>query len=145
MKQNPTIVGGVMAGGAAWQAGIQADDKVLEVAGRKVHNFRHMTEEIVNADLAHGVPLLIQRPGVKDPLEIVVKPEQLAGAPTNRRLQFVRIEARQREEHPSVSSRNPRRPTPRARCMPGDRIVQIDGQPIDSYGQLQDYPGRPRR
>ena len=41
-----------------------------------------MTEEIVNGDLAHGIPLLIQRPGVKDPLEIVVKPEQLGGKPT---------------------------------------------------------------
>ena len=40
VKQNPTVVGGVMAGGAAWQAGVQADDKILEVAGRKVHHFR---------------------------------------------------------------------------------------------------------
>ena len=46
VKQNPTIVGSVMAGGAAWQAGIRADDKILEVAGRKVHKFRQMTEEI---------------------------------------------------------------------------------------------------
>ena len=45
-----------MAGGCA------PDDEILEVAGRKVHNFRRMTEEIVNADLKDGIPLLIQRP-----------------------------------------------------------------------------------
>ena len=70
-----------MSGGAVWQAGLQADDEIEDVAGRKVHNFQHMTEEIINADLSHG-PSAIRRPGVKAPLEIVVKPEQLLGKPT---------------------------------------------------------------
>ncbi len=81
VNQNPTIVGGVMAGSAAWQAGIRADDEVLEVAGHKVGHFRRMTQEVVTGDLAHGIPLLIKRPGIEKPLEIVVKPEQLGGAP----------------------------------------------------------------
>ena len=104
MKQNPTIVGSVVAGGAAWQAGMQADDKILEVAGRKVHNFRRMTEEIVNGDLAHGIPLLIQRPGVKDPLRYRRETRAIARQANDRRPQFVGIEARQREERPALRS-----------------------------------------
>ena len=138
VKQIPTVVGSVMAGGAAWQAGLQADDEIEDVAGRKVHNFQHMTEEIINADLSHGVPLLIRRPGVKDPLEIVVKPEQLLGKPTigvgsSRELKLVN-EKNVLPFEPESAAANAKGP-----LMPGDRIVQINGQPIGSYGQLQDF------
>ncbi|MGO9108547.1 MAG: site-2 protease family protein [Thermoguttaceae bacterium] len=138
VKQNPTIVGGVMAGGAAWQAGVQADDEILEVAGRKVHNFRQMIEEIVNGDVANGIPLLIQRPGVDHPLEIVVKPEQLAGAP--------RIGVLSSEELKLGSDKNvllylPESAAAKAKgpLLPGDRFVQIGDRPIHTYGQLQDF------
>ena len=114
VKQTRPVVGSVMAGGAAWQAGVQADDKILEVAGRKVHQFRHMTEEIVNADLAHGIPLLIQRPGVKDPLEIVVKPEQLFGLPTIGVISSAELKL-VNENNALPLFRIPRRPMPRAR------------------------------
>ena len=83
VKQSPTIVGGVTAGGAAWQAGLEANDEVLEIAGQPVRTFRHMTEDIVTADLAQGVPLLIKRPGIKEPFTIVVKPEELGGRRTS--------------------------------------------------------------
>jgi regulator of sigma E protease len=138
VKQNPTIVGGVMAGGAAWQAGIRADDDVLEVAGRKVHTFRQMTEEVVNGDLAHGIPLLVRRPGVKDPMEIIVKPEELGGAP--RIGVFSSFELKLLNEKnvlpvvPESAAANAK-----GRLLPGDRIEQIGGQTISSYGQLQDF------
>ncbi len=138
VKQIPTVVGSVMSGGAAWQAGLQADDEIEDVAGRKVHNFQHMTEEIINADLAHGVPLRIRRPGVKDPLEIVVKPEQLLGKPTigvgsSRELKLVN-EKNVLPFEPESAAAKAKGP-----LMPGDRIVQINGQPIGSYGELQDF------
>ena len=97
-----------------------------------------MTGEVVNADLTHGIPLLVQRPGVKDPLEIVVKPEQLGGAP--------RIGVFSSAELKLIKEKNvlPFEPESAAAkangpFMPGDRIVQIGDQPIGSYGQLQDY------
>ena len=51
VKEIPTIVGGVNAGGAAWQAGVRADDKIIEVGGRKVNQWQQMTGEIVNGDV----------------------------------------------------------------------------------------------
>ena len=138
VKQNPTIVGGVMAGGAAWQAGIEANDEILEVAGQKVHTFRHMTEEIITADLTHGVALLVRRPGVEKPLEIVVKPEELGGAPKIG--VFSSLELKLEDEKNTLpyllgsAAAEAKEP-----FLPGDRIVQIDGQPIVNFGQLQDY------
>ena len=139
VKQNPTIVGGVMAGGAAWQAGVQADDKVLDVAGRRVYNFRGMTEEVVNADLANGVLLLIQRPEVKDPLEIVVKPEQLAGAPRIGVFSSCELKVINEKNilpfYPESAAAN----ATKGSFLAGDRIVRIGDQPIHTYGQLQDF------
>ena len=138
VKQTPTIVGGVMAGGAAWQADIRADDKVLEVAGREVNTFRHMTERIVTGDLTSGIPLLIERPGSAGPLEIVVKPEQLGGAP--RIGVFNSWELKLLDEKnllpfiPESAAANASRP-----LLPGDRIERIGEQPILTFGQLQDY------
>ena len=138
VKETPTVVGGVMAGGAAWQAGVRADDDILEVAGRKVHHLPHMTGEIVNGDLAHGIPLLIQRPGVKDPLEIVVKPEQLGGKPTIGVVSSGELKLAKEKNvlpfEPESAAANAKGP-----FMPGDRIVQIGDQSIGSYGQLQDF------
>jgi len=138
VKQSPTIVGGVVPGGAAWQAGIRADDKVLEVAGRKVYNFRRMTEEVVNADLAHGIPLLIQRPGIDAPLEIVVHAEELAGAPRIGVVSSFELNIRNEKNvlpfYPETAAANANGP-----FMPGDRIVQINDRPIRTFGQLQDF------
>ncbi len=143
VKENPTIVGYVVAGGAAWQAGLRADDEVLEVAGRKVRNYPHMTGEIVNDDIAHGIPLLIRRPGVTDPLEIVVKPEQLGGKPTIGIYSSAELKlVNEKNFLPFVlesAAANAKGP-----LLPRDRIVQIatqpiDTQPIGSYGQLQDF------
>ena len=50
VKQTPTVVGNVIPGGAAWQAGLQGDDKILQVADRKVHQWRQMNDEIRTAD-----------------------------------------------------------------------------------------------
>ena len=37
-------------------SGMQADDKILEVAGRKVHQWRQMTDEIHNGDMRRESP-----------------------------------------------------------------------------------------
>ena len=139
VKQTPTVVGNVIPGGAAWQAGLQGDDKILEVAGRKVHQWRQMNDEIRNADIAQGVPLLIQRPGVKDPLVIEVKPEQLFGMPmigvaNSWELKLVN-EKGSMPFFPDSAAAKAQRGT----FLPGDQIVDIDGQPIGSYGKLQDF------
>jgi regulator of sigma E protease len=137
VKQIPTVVGNVMAGGAAWQAGLLPDDEVLEVAGRPVHNFRRMTEEVVNADLVHGIPLLVKRAHATDPITIVVQPEQLMGAPrigvvNSFELRIVK-EKGSLPVFPDSAAAHAKGP-----FLPGDRIVKIDGVKVDTYGELED-------
>jgi regulator of sigma E protease len=136
VKQIQTVVGGTVAGSAAWQANIQSDDTVQKVAGHKVNYFMHMTLEIVTADLTHGLTLTIRRPNVKEPLEIVVKPEQLGGAPRIGVLSSAKLTLLD-EKYPFLpdsAAANAQGP-----LLPGDRIVSINGRPIGSYGQLQDF------
>ena len=138
VKQIPSILGGVMPGGAAWQVGLHGDDEIVEVAGHKVHDFPHMTGEVVNADLTHGIPLAVRKPDVKDLLRIVVQPEHLEGAPrigvfSARELTLIK-EKNVLPFEPDTAAANAIGP-----FLRGDRIVKIGDQPIHTYGQLQDY------
>ena len=97
-----------------------------------------MTDEIVNADLAHGISLLVRRPGVEKPFEIVVEPEHLLGKPTigvgsSAELRLFK-ERNELPFHPGSAAAEAKGP-----LLPGDRIEQINGQAIRSYGQLQDF------
>ena len=87
---------------------------------------------------AQGIPLLIQRPGVKDPLEIVVKPEELGGKPT---IGVFNSSELKLANEKNVLPFEPESAAAKAKgpFMPGDRIVKIGEQPIGSYGQLQDF------
>src|SRR5262249_20565899 len=58
VKENPSIVGSIVAGGGAWQAGIRADDDVLEADGRKIRTYGQFVQQVVNCDTEHGIPLL---------------------------------------------------------------------------------------
>ena len=42
VKDSPCVVGAVVAGGGAWQAGVRADDTIMEVGGSKVRTFQQM-------------------------------------------------------------------------------------------------------
>jgi regulator of sigma E protease len=138
VKENPSIVGSVMAGSAAWQAGVRADDRVEEVGGRKVHTFLQMMQEVVNGDTVHGFPLVIRRHGVKEPLEISVKPQDLGGKPTIGVGPAMSLQIAKETDAPVVlpgSSAVGAVPP----FLHGDRIIKIDGQPIETYGQLRDF------
>ncbi len=77
VEQPPCVVGDTFAGGPAWQADIRVGDEILKIDGKKVSQFRDMMTAIALGDLTagQGVPMTIRRPGVKQPLTIVVKPD----------------------------------------------------------------------
>jgi regulator of sigma E protease len=138
VKDRPCVVGNVIAGGAAWQADIRADDVIEEVAGRSVRNFDHMTHEVVTGDVANGVPLTIRRQGVDQPLTVTVKPQQLGGKPTIGIISSSELQFSKDKEVPFVlpgSAADEAKPP----LMHGDRIVKVDGKPLEKIGQLQDY------
>ncbi len=136
VKDSPSIVGGVVAGGGAWQAGVQAEDTIMSVAGRKTRTFQQMTREVVNGDTEHGIPLVVKRPGVEKPLELAVIPQHLGGKPTigvlgPRELQICK------EKHPPAFLAGSAADAAVPKFMHGDRIVKLDGMPVSTYGQLR--------
>jgi regulator of sigma E protease len=137
VREIPPVIGSVTAGSAAWQSGLLPDDTILDVAGRKVDNFTRVTEEIVNADLTRGIRLHVRRPGVAEPIEIMVKPEQVEGVPKigvgpPAELKLVDDNSVP-PVYPGSSAAVAEGP-----FLPGDQILQIDGKELKSFGDLED-------
>ena len=67
-------------------------DEILEIAGKKMTQFRDLQTAISLGDIDpdKGVPMLVRRPGVKEPLTIIVKPDRSRGAFLHRRGQLAR-------------------------------------------------------
>jgi regulator of sigma E protease len=139
-------VGLVLSGEGGWKAGLRVGDEFEEIAGRKVARFDDLRNSIMVGDIAQGVPMVIHRPGVDEPLRIRVSPERGGMVP--------RIGV----GPPSTTTLSLDRPpvfpgTPAAAAKPkfesGDKIVAIDGRPVQSYAEIQAYfvrdPDRPLR
>ena len=138
VKDQPCVVGSVIAGGAAWQAGIRADDTIPEVAGRKVRNFEKFTQQVVTGDTVNGVPMVIQRQGEDHPLTVTVKPQRLGGKPTIGVISSSELQIYNERDAivflPGSAADEAKPP-----LMHGDRILKVDGKTMETAGQLQDF------
>ncbi len=78
----PCVIGEVLPGWPAWQAGLRVGDEVLKIAGKEMKQFRDLQAAISLGDIdpEKGVPFLVRRPGVEQPLTIIVKPDRSLGA-----------------------------------------------------------------
>ncbi|MBN2475923.1 MAG: site-2 protease family protein [Pirellulales bacterium] len=133
------VVGGVMPGEAAWQEGLIPGDRIIEIAGRKIEKFRDMREAISLGDnLEAGLPITVQRPGVKDPLTFTVTPDSSGQLPMIGI--FSSSTTTLSEAKPNLVARPG---SPAAECQggfrPGDKIIEIDGQPVASHAELHAY------
>jgi len=122
------VLGGVVEGGPAWEAGLREGDRVLTVGGQRVYDFTDIAHEVALADPG-GVALRVRRPGVDEPFDVRLVPrrnEEIgmydAGIvpATTRRIHVV-------EDGPAD----------RAGLATGDRVVAVDGEPWDAW--LEDY------
>ena len=136
VRQIASGVGQIIPGEAAWQANLKVGDEIVEVAGRKIKRFRDMQEAVSLGDLQNGLPITVRRKGVAEPITVTVTPDASGLLPR-------------------IGIANPRSTTllKKEICvLPGtaaggakppfelgDRIVKIDGQPIDDYAQIASY------
>ena len=143
VRQMPCTVGAVGPGEAGWQADLRSGDEVLEIAGKKMRKFRDLQAAIQLADIEEGdsVPMLIRRPGVKEPFTVEVKPDRSIGAfiigvgngKTTRLMKNEKTWLIQKRLAVLPGSAAARAEPPLAN---GDRVVQIDDTPIDNYAQI---------
>jgi regulator of sigma E protease len=137
VKDSPCVVGAVVAGGGAWQSGIRAGDTILEVGGAKVRTFQQMLRAIVSGEAGEGLPVVVKRPGVKDPFEVIVKPQKLGGKPTIGIISSQELQiGKEKDSLMFLPGSAAEKATPP--LLHGDRIVKVDGQAVENYGQLQD-------
>jgi len=137
-------VGQLIAGEAAWQAGLQVGDKIVSIGGQKCEKFRDLQEAISLGEIDNGIAVTVRRPGVAEPLTFHVHPDRQGLLPrigvTNPRTTTLSKDA------PAVmpgSAADKAEPP----FEPGDTIVAADDLPIESYRQLHAYlamhPGKP--
>jgi regulator of sigma E protease len=142
VEQPKCTVGEVFPGEAAWRAGLQPGDRILEVAGQKVSRFTEFQKFIAVGDIDNGVSMLVDRPGMKEPLHFVLHPDKIDLAPSigimpARTTTLVKTEAD--EPSPAVPGSAASQAKPPLKG--DDRIVSINGEKIDTIGQLRTYLG----
>jgi regulator of sigma E protease len=137
VTEMPSTVGSVVAGGGAWQGGVRADDTILSIGGNKIHSYQQMMEQVINSDIGRDLPVVVRRPGIKEPLDLVVKPQKLGGKPTVGVGRDWDLQISKEKDAPIFwpgSAAEAAAP----QFQHGDRIVKVDGMTVEAYGQLRD-------
>lgn len=122
-------VGAVVPGNPAWQMDLRPGDQIVKIAGEPVDRFQDLRAKISIGDIQNGVPLVIDRPGVEKPIEVIVQPSRGRMMPTigvapplSDLLAMVRPGTTGYDARPELAA--------------GDKVVAIDGRPISNYAQL---------
>ncbi|MGO8689352.1 MAG: site-2 protease family protein [Thermoguttaceae bacterium] len=132
-------VGNILPGDGAWQADIRTGDTVLEVRGQPVKSYGDILEAVALGDAKHNIPMVISRPGRPEPLHVSVKVRQAGGKP---RIGIGLPQTATLNKEDGVATFAA---TPAAEAQPplagGDKLVQLDEQPIHNAAELHAYLG----
>jgi regulator of sigma E protease len=143
VERIPCVIGQVFPGDPAWQSDLRVGDEVLKIAGKPMEQFRDLQTAIFLGDIdpEKGVPIEVRRPGVKEPLTAIVRPDNSRG------VFFIGVgssSTTQLEENRKTWLTQKRAATllgsvanlaSPAFCN-GDRIVKIDNAAVGSYADI---------
>ncbi|MFH1920547.1 MAG: site-2 protease family protein [Planctomycetota bacterium] len=138
VREVACVVGAIVPGKGAWQAGLKVGDRIEKINGRPVQSFSDLKAAISLGDVEQGVPMVVRRPGVAEPLQIhaIARPGALApevgiGLPRSTWLgeSFAAFPGSPAAlAHPGFQA--------------GDRIVRINDEPIENYAQIHSQLAR---
>lgn len=120
------VAGDVVVGSAAWRAGVQPGDKVLEYNGIPVPSFDALATEVALAGVDGPFPLVIERNG--ESMTLHVKPD------TNR-MEVASLGVAPPQDF-SIRAVVGDSPAQKAGVKPGDVIVEADGKVLENWTQL---------
>jgi len=134
-------VGSLLPGAPAWAAGFEVGDRITAIGGEPVKSFKELTERVVLGETNEPTAFTVERPGVEEPIEIVVTPDLSQGRPTIGVTNPYLPELATADRAARSGLEAPSRPGTPARAASaafefGDRIVAINGQPIDNFAQV---------
>lgn len=131
------VVGDVLPGGPAAAAGLEPGDHVVEINDRRVRTWEEL-ESTVDAHAGQSLRFRVRRVGNEKDVYAYVAPKShvvrdRAGGASEQGL----IGIVQAPFPAEIGVLDPESPAGRAGLRTGDRIVSVDGRPVESYGQLE--------
>jgi regulator of sigma E protease len=63
VQEIPAVVGRVESGGAAWRVGIQSDDEIVDINGRKDPGFKDIPPAVMTTHKGETIPVQVRRHG----------------------------------------------------------------------------------
>jgi regulator of sigma E protease len=133
---DPTV-GSLMPGGPAWQVGIKPGDKIEQVGGTKISRYQDILHSVtVGEDISQGVPIIVNRGDQKERLTFTVHPTTTGMAPMIGISSSFTTTLRGIAAPADADSEASRA---FAEFKTGDKIVQMDDQPIESYADIRSY------
>ncbi len=141
------IVMGVIPDSAAARAGLHVDDEIRAVGGKPVETWEGATLAILDELLADGVIDLTVARGASSVANVDIDVRGRESELTEPEALFTGLGIRPRPVVPAVAGTvDEGLPAERAGLLAGDKITEIDGQPVDGFNDLarlvQERPGQ---
>lgn len=127
------VAGTTTPGGAAWEAGLKTGDRITRIDDVTDPTFETMTMKVPLADLDRGVDFDVIRAGSNKTETLTLIPKKTRGIALVGVTNSVALRVRKGAE-PAPST--PAGSLGKDGFKPGDRIVEVDGQPVETYEDL---------
>ena len=135
VRQIECAVGSVFPGEAAWKADLRVGDRIEQIAGRPAERFSDLQRSVSLGDIEHGVAMVIRRPDAPEPISLTLMPDRKRLAPTigigNGLTTTLRAGAPSRPGSAAAAAR--------PKFQGGDKIIRLDGNPVEHYFQIHAY------
>jgi regulator of sigma E protease len=153
----PSIVGETMAGGPAWQAGLQPGDEIVKIGNRTDPTFMQLMGGVTLGDLENGIEFEVRRAATGKTERVPLMPKRkegqvaMIGITSPMSLTLSERQATM-DDSPAVKATLVSPPPPQvkegeAKFQGGDKVVQVGTTPVANYrefaAQLAGQPDKP--
>ena len=132
VKELPCRISHVFAGGAAWEAGLETGDQVVQIGDLEKPIYEDLRSRVTLSDLQEGVEFLVKREGREEPFSVTLHPNTGLGIPVIGVGGPLKLElSKSPFERYSVAARA------YPPLLPGDRLLSINGKEISTVKEWQ--------
>jgi regulator of sigma E protease len=130
VKEVPRRISHVFAGGAAWEAGLESGDQVVQIGDLEKPIYEDLRSRVTLSNLQEGVEFLVKREGRDEPFSVTLHPNAEIGIPVigvggPQKLQLAKSPV-------ETYSTGARAYPP---FLAGDRLLSINGEEISTVKQ----------
>ncbi|HVT90391.1 MAG TPA: site-2 protease family protein [Tepidisphaeraceae bacterium] len=134
-KAPPAVVGTVLTGSPAQEAGLKVGDRILTFDGKFQHDFTKISLNVAMAEKGQPVQMLVKHPDGSEQM-LSVTPRTAEGDPSGFLQMGVAPSSELRGPEPDKLLPEDKNLLKNAPVRPGETIIAINGQPVDP---VKDY------